>query len=222
MEKNNFKDLYEFMVWLILKTFFRLQWIYDHQCEGFEGNKNSEPITSRLVFPLFGAHRNYQNRVSEQELRFVFVETFNDFCCRYGRKLFYSVETPTFDKYSGYAKGKPKCDEMGRSAEFDLVIYDENYKRVCLIEFKANTPPKSEYDKDYKKLNNPKEGDENCLRFFVEILKNYDKGTMHSIKEKNKGKEGTIFMCYSLEKQVVISSVKDEYEEISISECLMR
>ena len=56
---------------------------------------------SRLKFPTY---RNGQRRVSEQELRFVFVEQLQDLLKEYD--FFYSIETPTNGKYKFSENGK--------------------------------------------------------------------------------------------------------------------
>ena len=49
---------------------------------------------------------------------------------------------------------------------------DNNLKRVCLLEFKANDTYVQHYQKDFVKLHNPKENekDEETLRYFIEIF----------------------------------------------------
>lgn len=146
-----------------------------------------------LFFPAYYKKGEIKDtRISEQELRFAFVEEFNSYCEKNQIKLFYSIEAPTKDTYSGFTdepiinheKGK------GRSAEFDLVIYDEDLNRECLIEFKANNASEIDHNKDFLKLNNKAEGEKDVLRYFIEIIKSYsefdnDKNdTISSLKKK--------------------------------------
>ena len=85
-----------------------------------------------------------------------------------------------------------------------MVIHDNKFKRIALIEFKANNPKSSDYLKDFVKLNEENyEG--KVLRYFIEIVKNADSGTSNNLQEKVKGNEG-IFWCYSLEKGEIINS----------------
>lgn len=86
----------------------------------------------------------------------------------------------------------------GQSANFDIVIHDGNFNRIALIEFKANNASEKDHAKDFKKLNNQEEGDDSVLRFFIEIVKSADKGTIESLHNKVqdciKGKN-IIFKC---------------------------
>lgn len=174
---------------IITATFARLKNVYEFNKEYREGPcSKSEPTIegSRLVFPAYYKDgKKINTRISEQELRFAFVEEFNNYCNK-NRELnwFYSVETPTIDTYSDFSS-EPTINRKngeGRSAEFDLVIYDEYLKRICLIEFKANNAKKTDHEKDFLKLNNETEGCyDNVARYFIEIIKTYtdvnDKGT---------------------------------------------
>ncbi len=203
------QDLKKHVDAIIEKTFFRLSNAYQHK-EGY----TKTPITCpkkecRLVFPAYYKDKEKNGtRISEQELRFCFVEALNDYCDTKGLNLFYSIETPTIDKYSGFTKKegcnpKPNSDG-GRSAEFDLVIFDENLKRKCLIEFKANNADEHEHLKDFVKLNNSEEGGDDVLRYFIEVIKSYTEGdstkrTVGSLKKKLEINNGAIFYCYALE-----------------------
>ena len=61
----------------------------------------SENSQTRLVFATYS---NDKRRVSEQELRFVFVEQLQQILQDYD--LYYSVETPTKSRYLFSEKGK--------------------------------------------------------------------------------------------------------------------
>ena len=167
---------------IIKQTFKRLELAYKNQIGKSINHKKGE---SRLVFPCYN-NKKREIRMSEQELRFVFVETFNEYC---DEKLnwFYSVETPTEDKYKFTENGKnldkPKRGE-GQSANFDLTISNDKGELLALIEFKAkNTKPFS-YAKDFCKLWNPKEGNSNVLRYFINVLDKADKDTSDNIQAK--------------------------------------
>ena len=175
---------------VINRTFKIIQEVYDNQQElnGIKGKGSG----SRIIFPM---KRGTETRISEQELRFIFVEQLNKEIEGMW-DIYYSVETPTMDTY--YFKGdNPGRKDDGQSANFDLVIHDSNFKRIALIEFKANNPVEHEYKKDFSKLNNEKEGD-GLLRYFIEIVKTFDNGTCKNIHEKIQGNE-SIFLCYSLD-----------------------
>lgn len=171
---------------IIKQTFKRLELAYMNHREGQIGKSiNHKKGESRLVFPCYN-NKKREIRISEQELRFVFMETFNEYC---DEKLnwFYSVETPTEDKYKFTENGKnldkPKRGE-GQSANFDLTISNDKGELLALIEFKAkNTKPFS-YAKDFCKLWNPKEGNSNVLRYFINVLDKADKDTSDNIQAK--------------------------------------
>jgi len=172
---------------IIEQTFIRLELAYKNHREGQIGkSKNHKKGESRLVFPCYN-NKKREIRMSEQELRFIFVETFNEYCDEKELDWFYSVETPTKDKYKFTEKGdnldKPKREE-GQSANFDLTISNDKGELLALIEFKAkNTKPFS-YAKDFCKLWNPKEGNSNVLRYFINVLDKADKNTSDNIQAK--------------------------------------
>ncbi len=199
----------------ILKlTAIHLKDVYDNHKE-MDGCFKESMFNSRLVFPK---KRDNKTRISEQELRFTFVEVFNEYCNQKGLQLYYSVETPTNDSYSGFSKGKPKVDPDGQSANFDLVVHEAvdkdgqmQLKRVCFIEFKACNAEKSEHEKDLLKLRNDENGKEGILRYFVETVKSYNNGTLSSLKNKISTKgDDTLFRCYALE-----SKGSESYEDIT-------
>lgn len=183
---------------LISKTFNAIQDAYNYQTENAPKIDHPNRIgLSRIVFPK---NRKMPIRISEQELRFVFVEqlikTIDE-----GWNVYYSAETPTKDGYKEFKNkkgGQPRQDKDGRSGVFDLVIFNDKLQRIALIEFKANNASKHEHKKDFVKLNNPKEGDENVLRYFIEIIKSYDNDTLSSLQGKIEENE-PIFRCWSLE-----------------------
>lgn len=192
---------------IIKLAFKRVQYAYDNNKET-KPNENSEYKT-RLIFPSYS---NNKPRISEQELRFCFVEAFNEYIVKEKLPLYYSVETPTREKYNFSNKNNPKPDTDGQSGEFDLVVFeleDGRMKRRCLIEFKANNADQNSHDKDFCKLNNENEYKEDVLlRYFIELINNYNDKTIENLKNKTKDKIGnaTHFRCYSLENAEEISS----------------
>ena len=194
---------------VVKKTFERLDYVYHHHRESSNLTEaiKFEEGKSRLVFPMYGQHQNYETRISEQELRFAFVEAFNEYCKNNDLNLFYSVETPTKGRYSDF-KNNPHEeheDGKGRSAEFDLVVYNEKLERVCLIEFKANNADALDHKKDFVKLDSLTEGAENVPRFFVEVIQSYTEGegktTIDSLNRKieQSTDKRFVFRCYALE-----------------------
>ena len=192
---------------IITKTFTRLENVYLKHKERFSDTLPLSPSEneSRLVFPAYyydesGEKKVKGTRISEQELRFAFVEEFNYYCRENKINLYYSVETPTKNTYSDFSSD-PKMNPEGRSAEFDLVIYDENLHRVCLIEFKANNADWVDHKKDFLKLDNEEKDKEDVLRYFIEIVKSYKDDTINNLKGKKfifRGKL-TQIRCFSLE-----------------------
>lgn len=189
-------------------AFAKLQYSYVYHREKPKDNQlvsaSEEDCFTRLVFPSY-SNENYDIRISEQELRFSFVEAFCQYCKSNNVNLYYSIETPTRGKYSGFSKTKdeqnpiPQIDDKGRSGEFDMVIYNEELVRVCLIEFKANNASNHDHKKDFVKLNNLIEGDNNVLRYFIEVVDSYRDTTVKSLRKKIVSKNGNVaFVCYSL------------------------
>lgn len=212
------------------KTFEVIKRVYDHHNEYVDSQKKPETtndmtssdVGSRIIFPQYHIHKEEEekrkdyNRISEQELRFIFVEQFYAYINNDENKkkspelinLYYSVETPTEKKYI-FSKDKdsPKVvdendndNNKGVSARTDLTIYEkegDKFTRKALIEFKALNPVIKNYEKDFCKLNNE---EKTLIKYFIQIIKNYDKGTLESIKDKIKSKTDNInYKCYCLD-----------------------
>ena len=159
---------------------------YKHRCEPFEdieGNVTYKPLSEydrqgTLVFPRYfhsaAASESEKTRISEQELRFAFVQAFNELVDNY----FYGIEVPTKDRYrfnDENGKINPTINENGRSGSFDMVIYDDRLRRVGLIEFKASYPDAGYFAKDFLKLANPVEDIHviGIKSYFIHIVKNF-------------------------------------------------
>ena len=151
--------------------------------------KNGFSEKTKLIIP------NYQNnksedeteatRISEQELRFVFIEQLLK-CLPEG--FFYSIETPTDRPYRFSEKGvgniSPIRDE-GQSANFDLTIQSKNKQLVAIIEFKAKSSSPHAYAKDFCKLWNPNEGlGKNTYRYFINVFETMKKQTQDKFVQK--------------------------------------
>ena len=65
---------------IITRTFKELVAIYGSHKEKENKDTIKVKAKSRLIFPCYGNHRNNEVRVSEQELRFAFVEAFYEYC----------------------------------------------------------------------------------------------------------------------------------------------
>lgn len=186
---------------IIENTFEVLKEVHSKQKEGY--NQYPSGNKSRIIFPQYRKeYRNGETRLSEQELRFIFVEQFNKYC---DNKLswFYSVETPTEHKYifseRGVKNSNPNMTDNkgeGQSAMVDFAIHDETLKRIALVEFKALNPHKLSFIKDFIKLNAEPIDD----TYFIMYIKSYDSGTINNLKLKVKSSIGKAkFYCYDLE-----------------------
>lgn len=155
----------------------------------------------RLLVPQY---RDGGGRISEQELKHVFIQEFLSCPTFEGWK--YSIETPSVNIYKFTCGHKPLSefkigpDHGGRSANIDLCLYCDN-KPSVLIEFKANNPGYFEHGKDFFKLENEPN---DSLKYFVELYQNTNKATMKSIEEKLfintycKLPENVLFLGFSL------------------------
>ncbi len=188
---------------VITETFKTIRKVYETQQEKNNGPLSSSPRLSRIIFPKPCKKENKNDkdqkaRVSEQELRFIFIEQLNKRIKEEDGKwdVYYSVETPTIRK--DYGKGD--------SANFDMAIHDYQFKRIALIEFKANN--RGDHAKDITKLNrdvetkditNEKEETikEKPLRYFIEVVRSANDGTIRSLHDKMQG-DGIEFRCCSL------------------------
>lgn len=187
---------------VVEKTFMTIGNVYhslkDKQSDNNSNNFNS--CESHIIFPKYSnKYRKVKGtlRISEQELRFIFVEQLNKYANENNIDLYYSVETPTEEPYN-FTEDTPKLSEEGVSARTDLSIYDNQLKRICLIEFKALNPVEKSYEKDILKLIRESAD----LKYFIQIIKNYNNRTKESLNNKTKKMkgEGINYMCYCLEK----------------------
>lgn len=148
--------------------------------EVYKNNKNPKeepenPKNGRLVFP------NYRDkskvRVSEQELRFIFVDQFINYCKENCGVFdyYYSVEVPTDYVYrfphdnNEAPKVSKKYVEGMQSASIDMAIYKRaSTKPVAIIEFKKDGCSAHEIAKDFLKLS-VEPGEDEVLRYFIMI-----------------------------------------------------
>lgn len=172
---------------IVENTFKTIIEVYRTQKENQKIVTNNN--SSRIIFPLKRESKDNKEefRISEQELRFVFVEEFNKYCSKKNWDAYYSVETPTSKRYDFSNKEKPcKVDyPKGQSAMVDFSIFlkeQDKLTRVALIEFKALNPDKQSYMKDYVKLLN----EDQKFVYFIMIVKSANDRTIKSIAEKIK------------------------------------
>ena len=172
-------------------AFERLLKVYESKTEG------------GIIFPKYTHGQNKGKlRVSEQEMRFAFVEEMRS---KYPN-WYYSVETPTDKKY--LFKGEPcivpEEEEGGQSAQFDLTIYADSKgdKVLAHIEFKAHCPALHEMKKDFLKLAEDKTVDTGIERVFIHLFDSFQQKTYKSIMGKlEECKTNNVhYLCYSIEK----------------------
>lgn len=208
---------------IISDTFKTLQEVYTCQKESNSDNFPAHPHKSFIVIPKKAnngvansgpSSRNLQDpeeadddegnngldRISEQELRFIFIEQFNKTDDVKENKLFYSIETPT-ERYYYFSGRQPRCisekehrdkinsnikKSAGRAANIDLVIFQKKGKkinRVALIEFKAHDPKEKDYKKDICKLIHE---NSDCIKYFIQVIDNGSEfGEWGKINEDN-------------------------------------
>jgi len=156
-------------------------------------------------------------RVSEQELRFLFVE---EFLKEPNNGFYYSVETPTKEKYKfGKTNDDIKIDASGRSASIDMCTFkkcsENKYHRLLNIEFKNANASQKSISKDILKLMHEKENGA-----FVLLLKNTNIGTLNN---SAKSRDGVIdkliasIKYHHNEKNVWIGAEKKSIELIILS-----
>lgn len=193
-------ELKEHIETILDETFTLIDNIYLHHREGFAFSPFEE---SRLVFPRYSLKhkddttRKAETRVSEQELRFAFVEKFNEKCRKEHWPYYYSIETPTDKRYVFQKETEPRVanKDEGVSGQFDLVVYSDKGERICYLEFKAGMSPKKAFAKDFLKQTKEAKDQE---AYFVHLLNekaNID--TLDQIKKDRINKrEGVIYVCH--------------------------
>lgn len=222
---------------IICETFKSLSEVYPNT----GGESHAANGKSRIIFPPYGDEKKDKElRVSEQELRFTFVEKFTEYCNNNKLNYLYSVETPTNDTYL-FSDGEtvkeikekgenieiPCTHKMGISANIDLVIHDENKHRLCLIEFKANNPNPDEIDKDLVKLTNREEYDKKSNkpipRYFIGMVKSSQPNEtrksilekIYKIKKKAKSKQNSEtvhIVFYNIDNSEVLFTEEFQFE----------
>lgn len=86
-----------------------------------------------------------------------------------------------------------------------FVTFDRSFTRRALIEFKANDADEKSHLKDILKLNNPQEGSENVLRYFIEVIENSNDQTTESLISKFDNADSVIVKVYSFKKGTYIN-----------------
>ena len=170
-------------------AFERLLKVYESKTEG------------GIIFPKYTHGRDKGKlRVSEQEMRFAFVEEMRS---KYPN-WYYSVETPTDKKYLFKEEPCiiPEEEQGGQSAQFDLTIYEDSKgdKVLAHIEFKALNPDIHEMKKDFLKLAEDKTVDTGIERVFIHLFKSFDQNTHKNIMGKLEecNTNNVHYLCYSI------------------------
>jgi len=124
-------------------------------------------LSEQLIFPNKVQKTGDVERISEQELRLLFIEEFKKTYPQYS----YSIETPTVYKYSfGQSYTDIKINTIGQSASLDMCIFKKelnDYQRLLNIEFKHKNTSIKNIGKDILKLMYEKENG-----VFIHLLNN--------------------------------------------------
>ena len=124
----------------------------------------------RKTLLKFPQYRNGKIRISEQELRFVMINLHEQFS---STNFYYSVETPTENKYAFSENARNK-----RSASSDLSFYNGDSK-VMNVELKAHNATQYSINKDIQKLTK-----EDYNGAWIHLFKNEDRGTIKRLFNK--------------------------------------
>lgn len=150
--------------------------------------KTSGTSTEQLIFPNKSQTKGDIKRISEQELRLLFIEEFK----KANKDLFYSIETPTIEKYKfGKTYAEIKTDKTGQSALLDMCVFERNpdkYERILNIEFKHKNAGIKNIGKDVLKLMHEEQNGA-----FILILNNTNSGTLCN---KNTNRMGVLNKLY--------------------------
>ena len=126
------------------KTFEVIKKVYDHHNEyvdpqpEIETTKDmtSSDVGSRIIFPQYHIHKEEKekrkdyNRISEQELRFIFVEQLNKYADQNNIDIYYSVEAPTKNAYIFSSENN---DKMSLASSANEIFADFNEGLVSCI-----------------------------------------------------------------------------------------
>lgn len=151
-----------------------------------DGGSSSE----QLIFPNKKDAKGDVRRISEQELRLLFIEEFKVECS----ELFYSIETPTEEKYKFGKTYNALVNNLNihkRSASLDMCVFERNsnkYKRILNIEFKHSNTDLKNIAKDVLKLLREKQNG-----VFIFLLDNTTSGTL---RNKSKNRNGVFDKLY--------------------------
>lgn len=176
--------------------------------------KNTVVSSGQLIFPA----KRGDKRISEQELRQLFIEVF----LAKKNGLYYSIETPTLHSYSftnkdGIIKIADDVDK-GQSALLDMSVFEKEdekskYTRLLNIEFKHKNATKDNISKDILKLMHEKESGA-----FIVLLKNTNTGTLNNLIKTRFGVIDKLMVSFDYHKsnQVQWNGGDEKFIEIVI------
>jgi len=152
---------------------------------GYESKSNTS--YEQLIFP---EKNDGDDRISEQELRQLFIDVFKETYKEVDKKIYYSIETPTKAKYKFSERDKKIIDKIevngaGQSALLDMCVFEKDvskYKRVLNIEFKHGNAPFKDIAKDVLKLMHEEQNGA-----FIFLLDNSNKGSLNNLSENRDG-----------------------------------
>ncbi len=140
---------------------------------GIDFEKKAGNSSEQLIFPNKIQAKGNIKRISEQELRLLFIEEFKEAY----PKLFYSIETPTVKKYKfGKYYDTLEINRKGQSALFDLCVFEwskKHYQRKLNIEFKHKNVSIKNIGKDILKIIAEEQNGA-----YIHLLTNTDSGTL--------------------------------------------
>ena len=170
--------------------------------------KNEKSDNLRIIFPRKSSHGQNKRgdiRVSEQELRFAFVEQFLKNIESKG--WHYSVETPTEFYYKSARNGNEPALGGSRSGKIDLTLYDESINPIAFFEFKSGSLSPNDNSGKFKR-----ELKYDIIKLIVESCKCDCLGySLHIYGKSNH--EITNFSDYIDEAVKIIQKTKDDSKE---------
>ena len=172
-------------------------------------------FSEQLIFPNKEQAKGDVKRISEQELRLLFIEEFK----KANQDLFYSIETPTIEKYIfGKSYSDIKVSKSGQSASLDMCVFErlgEKHERKLNIEFKHKNTAIKNIGKDVLKLMQEKQNGA-----FIHLLDNTDSGTLRNDSKTRNGVFDKLYKSFTDFKvnwnnenksiQLIILSLKQE------------
>jgi len=161
-------------------------------------------LYSKLIFPKYENDHN-KIRVSEQEARFAFCQVFEQE--RHG--LYYSIETPTENKYSFSNNSGELIVGSGQSAQSDMSIFsltNSGFNQIINVEFKAKNVEIAHIKKDFLKLLAEQQDG-----LFFHLIESVNSGTLTTgySNDKTKDQKG-ILTKYFISMDELKSNKKNE------------